>query len=721
MRLAGIRLAPSVTGGASSFIALSDVSVLVGRNDVGKSRILKAIVDSLGDATAEPDTNADKGRPGLYMELDESAMAVIDETLGAPIAGREDLRRSAAHVFGRAVDETSQWFSRLVREAQIESIKAGRSGAEARVMALRHAAGLSAKSWDPLFERLAESRIAYARPEGGRWALEWCLPAETAREEAIAELLERFSLAPSAPGEPLPVAPLSPWLVTGRGLPEARAIPTQDGQLAADVTRRIDAACSEGPIAEMDREAYQEFIVELFKRLVALALPAFISRGYELEVTIAPTGRVLLFKSRDGKVTLAPEEMADGFKVWIELALRDASEVIERAAKRLVAVGQRSAELPEYDEAARAFLFVHEHGEVLGRALQSDPGAAAAAFTSTAPLLALEAAADEDRAFVEQHGSDELGIAFGRGMHGVPLYLIDEPERHLHPSLAREAAAWLAEVTAPGPLLGQVMIASHNVAFLSMPAPVVYTLVRREQGITIPSIMPAGELDGLGLLSDELGLDRGELMTTRRVFAFVEGEVDRIVFAGLFGDRLRAAGIQLVPMHGVRNAPGVVEGDILFGLLNQRIAAIVDDVVLGGLPHADERAKLKKLKDGKKNRTVGIVAALLLSASYAERDVEVLAIPGPDIIAELDDQAIRDVMQSDYPGRERSIEEWQSSSPQSSWKRFCTDRDWFQSDPDSIRRVVTAMAGKYRIPVTLEHVIGELERLSERVATSRAP
>jgi hypothetical protein len=48
------------------------------------------------------------------------------------------------------------------------------------------------------------------------------------------------------------------------------------------------------------------------------------------------------------------------------------------------------------------------------------------------------------------------------------------------------------------------------------------------------------------------------------VFAFVEGEVDRIVLSVLFGERLRAAGVELVPVHGVTNAPGIVEADILF-------------------------------------------------------------------------------------------------------------------------------------------------------------
>src|SRR4051794_2758352 len=87
MRLTAIEMPPAVTGGAAGFVKLAAISALVGANDSGKSRILRAIGRALD--FGYPDRGRLSERPRLFVELDESPARWLDEERDE--AGRRDV------------------------------------------------------------------------------------------------------------------------------------------------------------------------------------------------------------------------------------------------------------------------------------------------------------------------------------------------------------------------------------------------------------------------------------------------------------------------------------------------------------------------------------------------------------------------------------------------------------------------------------------------------
>jgi hypothetical protein len=715
VRLIGVRLPPWVTSGENAYVALSQVSALVGRNDVGKSRILRAIADGL--APSDGCSESPRARPTLYVELDDSPLRWLDAALDAPSGGRHDHVVTDTNLFGRVLPpEGSSDFFRLFLTHQDDAGASGASVAEARLAAQREAVGLDNESWDPLFDRLRESRFASLRPVGDLWALDWCLAAEVAREREVAAALIDLGLSPpETDSEPIVVAPLLPWLTTGKGLPPVRALPARLDEVDQEVRSALQSLCSADRPAGVDGPTFERFVLRLFTRLVTDRLPPFIRDAYEPSVAGGIDRVEIEFVLRKGDARLPPAAMADGFKIWVELALRDAQLVATGAVARLTKISRNEAALPERAEAARAHLFLYDCGNDVATAIRQGGREAVDVFAEVASLLTHEEMADEAYTYVGTRGSVDLSITVGTRTHGVPLFVIDEPERHLHPSLERQAARWLGEVGRSQVLHGQVLMATHSVAMMSLPRPSLYTFVRRDLGVTRTSPLPPEAMDELDVVSDELGLDRGELITGRRVFAYVEGEVDRLVFQTLFADRLRDAGVQLVPLHGLRNAPGIVEADILFRLAKQRIAVIVDNVVREKLPPSDDQSQLKRLANRHKGTELGTVAQLLLNATFREQTIAVFAIPGPDIIAELDDDVLREVLKLPYPGFAASMRYLKDSNSELPWKRFCIEKQWLRDDPDSIGDVVRAMKELPRTPPNLETIVAGLEALSEQL------
>lgn len=92
------------------------------------------------------------------------------------------------------------------------------------------------------------------------------------------------------------------------------------------------------------------------------------------------------------------------------------------------------------------------------------------------------------------------------------LFVVDEPERHLHPRRQREAARWLAETASDR--AAPALLASHSTAFLSLPATPGLSYVycsREDAGSTVRQVT-AEEIADLNRIGAEMGFDRGELL-----------------------------------------------------------------------------------------------------------------------------------------------------------------------------------------------------------------
>lgn len=157
----------------------------------------------------------------------------------------------------------------------------------------------------------------------------------------------------------------------------------------------------------------------------------------------------------------------------------------------------------------------------------------------------------EDEAFrtrvpeLVERGLDVAAL-FGGGVH---CYFIDESERHLHPSVARKAARWLREVMTERE--AQCVLTTHSVPFLDLGDAGAYNYLWRQGGRIFSLQFDPDSRHAFSLLAEEMGFDRGELLTTVRQLLFVEGRADQIVLEALFGCELRRFGVAVVPFHGV--------------------------------------------------------------------------------------------------------------------------------------------------------------------------
>ena len=180
------------------------------------------------------------------------------------------------------------------------------------------------------------------------------------------------------------------------------------------------------------------------------------------------------------------------------------------------------------------------------------------------------------------------------------MYVIDEPGRHLHPRLEREAAGWL-KTFAKKPAT-QVVVATHSPRFLRLTRDVVWNFFTPRAGEPADPSMPRPSLittfrphehDAFGSLAAIMGFDRGELLAGVELVLFVEGISDVYVLSELFGSELHAEGVAMFPYQGVHEAAqkGIVEAEILLHYTAADIAVLVDNASgadVHGLIHDSE-------------------------------------------------------------------------------------------------------------------------------------
>jgi hypothetical protein len=226
----------------------------------------------------------------------------------------------------------------------------------------------------------------------------------------------------------------------------------------------------------------------------------------------------------------------------------------------------------------------------------------------------------------ETGDEDEYFIARAQRMR---VYLIDEPERHLHPVAQREAAAWIAEL-AQLPGAPSVVVATHSPAFLNLSSQVAqYIGVVRDDGLTQTRVLNVGQLDRL---AKRLGLARADLIQLVRAVLIVEGKHDKMVVEHFFGDDVSRMGARVVPIRGTANKSGIPESAIL-AELGVPIVILFDDVhasFIDGTREAEtsEEKHLRSLREQWKERDPG-------------QDMRLIVFPLPDIFAALPEEAVR--------------------------------------------------------------------------------
>ena len=261
------------------------------------------------------------------------------------------------------------------------------------------------------------------------------------------------------------------------------------------------------------------------------------------------------------------------------------------------------------------------------------------------------------------------------------VFVIDEPELHLHPLAQEQAAAWICELVESNPD-ARVIMATHSPVFLNLPRSdgVEYMFVRRHEDgktrtVAVTSDMigaleevieayPEPEGAGIRLTGAEVfGLRPVDVVQLIRKVLVIEGLHDEMVVRRFFSRELAEARCLILPLGGSVNlSVSTVE---MMTRLGMPVTIVLDNVrdealKTGSLPRgyrpSDEAKKLRNILiqlHGLMDREPGLVRG----APFDE----------PDVLCALPEESVRSLL-SDcgqdpraFPGWEATKQLWASS------------------------------------------------------------
>jgi hypothetical protein len=265
------------------------------------------------------------------------------------------------------------------------------------------------------------------------------------------------------------------------------------------------------------------------------------------------------------------------------------------------------------------------------------------------------------------------------------LYIIDEPERHLHPALARKAARWLQELSSKHAT--QVVTATHSPLFLRLAGAVTWNYVDPHGGSVAPredasryphsrvrAVAPE-DLDAFSMIAETMGFDRGELFTNVELILFVEGESDREVLRGLFEPELHSAGVAVIPIHGAFGAErkGVVDAELLLRFTTATVGLLLDSL--------DREDAMRLTVDATYRKAVAArphwselreMARVVERAIANERGLVPFSIPTHDVFDLLDQDILKEQFPV-FPGHMMAREQHAARNKKPGWKQFYAD------------------------------------------------
>lgn len=456
--------------------------------------------------------------------------------------------------------------------------------------------------------------------------------------------------------------------------------------------------------------SYADRLCAKIAETIAALLPEFVARDYSVDVSVTSLARwaegprldLQLVRRADGTV-FPLERIADGYRIWLQLGLLETADVMREYAALLEFLYGLAEDTPPGSE-------------------WSDYEHALEVFESPVSFIEDLQSVPPNQPSLTETYRFEMGTLFAlvellRGR----LYLIDEPEQHLHPRLQRHASRWLAE--AMDARRSQCIVTTHSVPLLNVGGGAQYAyLARGGAGATVHAFTP-DELDALSLIADVMGFNRGELLSSVVAFLFVEGRSDAIVLETLFGAELRDAGIAVTPIHSVAKLKAIPEADALFRFTSAPIVAMVDSLTRAEImPLFEDDADLEAALTDKRTELVA-VAQLRKTALAAERDIHVVGIGVPDVFDLLDEDVIQELSAGAFPGHEaaRSAACKEREASGTGWKKFYERAYGLPIDRVTFERAALRMAERRRKPQALKDVLLEVERLALTIDTAAAP
>jgi hypothetical protein len=751
-------------------LPLSELTILLGPNDSGKSSWLRAVERDLrGGHVPSTDERREHAIAGVfYARLTPREIAhVFDEALatrasvgaGRPWAGTRPpwddglwhLDRKPARELSLAMD--ADWAQELRTELSVD-----------------HDERL------PILKALAASDIVAFEPAGhesGRrlWNVYWCLAPLPDLPEAVAQELRASSLrffqedharaagerwftrgtyafAHGSPNhlriEGAPVAVVAVGQVQRFPMPTGLAVPTdpdsiQDAVIAA-VTSLSEASRYglydtrvQGELSKEERDRRQPpggwldqsdgnyrvdtdvaaacaFVRQAANRL----LPGFLASRYELIVETRPIDdwftdgplRLMLRPQgaeRDDDFELG--DVADGLRLWLQLALLEAAEQTGRVRTFLYEIasdwwGQAQAANDaiqnEDPDAAGLQELARPHEQQFEAAVASLRSIPEVGWVTgeLASRLALRPATD----------------VLSRAAQDRRLFVVDEPERHLHPRLQREAARWLSDTAAEraAPLL----LATHSTAFLSLPVHegLSYVYCSRDGLDSTVRRFALAELQDLDRVGAEMGFDRGELLATIAVFLVVEGRHDAEVLTRAFRSELADAHVAVVPMEGASQYTAVLDSQALWRYTSAKVAVATDKFTperFNELMGDDEQ--LVALRRSNAPEETKALAKLMGSARHQGKEIHLLGHAEDDLLDAIDEDIVISIYER-YPGHAEARRLWSEEQqrdnlPAARKKSFYEQRFAIPNNVTTYQRLGDELAAKNRRPAALARIV----------------
>ncbi len=300
------------------------------------------------------------------------------------------------------------------------------------------------------------------------------------------------------------------------------------------------------------------------------------------------------------------------------------------------------------------------------------------------------------------------------------VLLLDEPERSLHRGAERDVLRRLERLVTEEN--ATAIIATHSPVLLESDAVVLHHVRMSDGQIQLQSDI-TGEAD-LGAIADRIGARRSDVAALHRVFVLVEGETDRAVLEGLFGEQFTALRASIVPMSGTDALHTAVTPHGLLRLTDASVVVLLDHVDDARL--ASVRTELARRIDDRGlrharnwlagqrfDRSAERAAAGLLTSALELGELDRVSIVGISVVD------ILELLPFDALGCQRSREEFEAAvAAESAAGRRWTSRrtkEWLQQggadvSVDGVRRAVARMDG---IPSDLVEVLNAVRRSAE--------
>ena len=159
------------------------------------------------------------------------------------------------------------------------------------------------------------------------------------------------------------------------------------------------------------------------------------------------------------------------------------------------------------------------------------------------------------------------------GSQGIPILIIDEPERGLHRLAELHLRAGLVELEKEIPGL-VTCVATHSPLFLRPDLASLHHVQRTNDGeVTVNKLTSANLNNARGL-----GISTTDLLQLTRTIVLVEGSHDEWVLNTLFGDEFEELGVRVLSIRGATKLQSAAEGQLLFDYTEANILVMLDNV-----------------------------------------------------------------------------------------------------------------------------------------------